>query len=545
MDHFLEDEVIGVEHLLAEPKCNNLGDDVLGFNTFSQETCCNFEEFSTLEFGSIKTDRVARDSNLKLSEKVKEEFLDGVLGRTGAIVLGRKNTISYTCEDYLLDAEFVEEASDLNPMRGPYAVDSRLESKCTVSGGRGCGDEISEAAIAPIPVLQTSGQHSSLLERMTIDELHEAFRNTFGCQTTVTDKQWLKHQLLFGLQNPLVSSKECEGEMISPTSDQDSGRVCTPFTGVFNFKKRRRVQHVKRERHDNLASLKSSSSEERKAMFGFSELGEAENRHVTSKRSRKPTQRYIDESLEQNSVRKKRRCRISNTCSNDKILHNGSYKQLCRKGFDAKPLVCHEVALKGACIQVPFGEPVRRGHVKKKVHESDGFKDSKLSDSKVDSDMESFSTKSQDDVSGDDYDAWTKTPHKGKSRRKNHIYWSVSEVSKLVEGVSMYGVGRWTEIKRLLFHSSANRTSVDLKDKWRNLLRASCSQLKSSREVESKRKHRSKPIPQPILHRVKELASIHPYPRERKKTASVASPIPGTSTTSDKLFPLSTAVRIM
>lgn len=56
MDHFLEDEVIGVEHLLAEPKCNNLGDDVLGFNTFSQETCCNFEEFSTLEFGSIKTD---------------------------------------------------------------------------------------------------------------------------------------------------------------------------------------------------------------------------------------------------------------------------------------------------------------------------------------------------------------------------------------------------------------------------------------------------------------------------------------------------------
>lgn len=271
------------------------------------------------------------------------------------------------------DAEFVEEASDLNPMRGPYVVDSGLESKCTVSGGRGCGDEISEAAISPIPVLQTSSQHSSLLERMTIDELHEAFRNTFGCQTTVSDKQWLKHQLLFGLQNPLVSSNECEGKMISPTSDQDSGRVCTPFTGVFNFKKRRRVQHVKRERHDNLASLKSSSSEERKAMFGFSELGEVENRHVTSKRSRKPTRRYIDESLEQNSMRKKRRCRISNTCSSDKILHNGSYKQLCQKGFEAKPFVCHEVALKGACIQVPFGEPVRREHMKKKVRASSIF----------------------------------------------------------------------------------------------------------------------------------------------------------------------------
>lgn len=534
MDHFLEDEVLGVEHLLAEPKCSNLGDDVLGFKTFSQQTFSNFEEFSTLVYGSIKTDCVAWDSDLKQSEKVKEELLDGVLGRTGAIVLGRKNTISHICEDYLLDAEFVDEVSDLNPIRGPYAIDSGLENKCTVSGGRGCSDEISEVAMAPVPVFQTSCQDSLLLDRMTIDELHEAFRNTFGCETTVADKQWLKHQLSFGLQNPPVSSNVSEGKLISPISDQDSDRVCTSFTGVFNFKKRRRVQHVKRERHDNLSSLKSFSSEDRKAMFGFSELGDAENEHVASKRSRKPTRRYIDESIEQNSLRKKRRCRISYTCSSDKILRNGSYKQLCQKGFEAKPSVCREVALKGACIQVPFGEPIRREHMKKKVHESDCFKDSRLSDSKVDSDMESFSAKSNDAVSGDDYITWTKTAHKDKSRRKNHIYWSISEVSKLVEGVSMYGVGRWTEIKRLLFPSSANRTSVDLKDKWRNLLRASCSQLKSSREVESKRKHGSKPIPQSILRRVRELASIYPYPRDRKKTASVTSPVPGTSTTDRK-----------
>lgn len=262
---------------------------------------------------------------------------------------------------FLSDAEFVEEDSDLNPVRGQYTVNSGLESKCTVSGGRGCGDEISEAFVAPVPVLQTSYQHSSLHDRMTIDELDEVFRNTFGCQTTVTDEKWLKHQLLFGLQNPLVSSNECERKMISPSSDQDSGRVCTPLAGVFNFKKRRRVQHVKRER----PSLKSSSAEEGETKFGFSEQGEAENGHLTSKRSRKPTRRYIDESLERKSVRKKRRCQISNTCSSDKILQNGSYKQLCQK-----PFVCRKVALKGTCIQVPFGEPVRRGHMKKKVRAS-------------------------------------------------------------------------------------------------------------------------------------------------------------------------------
>lgn len=41
--------------------------------------------------------------------------------------------------------------------------------------------------------------------------------------------------------------------------------------------------------------------------------------------------------------------------------------------------------------------------------------------------------------------------------------WTLSEVIKLVDGVSEYGVGRWTEIKRLLFSSSGYRTPIDLR----------------------------------------------------------------------------------
>lgn len=48
-------------------------------------------------------------------------------------------------------------------------------------------------------------------------------------------------------------------------------------------------------------------------------------------------------------------------------------------------------------------------------------------------------------------------------RRKHHRAWTVSEVVKLVEGVSKYGVGKWSEIKRLSFSSHSYRTSVDLK----------------------------------------------------------------------------------
>ncbi|XP_078432961.1 uncharacterized protein LOC144704419 [Wolffia australiana] len=51
--------------------------------------------------------------------------------------------------------------------------------------------------------------------------------------------------------------------------------------------------------------------------------------------------------------------------------------------------------------------------------------------------------------------------------------WAPWEVSRLIDGVSKYGAGRWSQIRRLSFPSSC-RSSVDLKDKWRNLLRASC-----------------------------------------------------------------------
>lgn len=542
----LEDEVIAVENLFAEPKCNALGDDVLGFNSFSQHTCFNFEECPTVGYGSIKTNNDTLDSNTNLSEKIKEEvclfFSDGVLGGTDATVLDGKNNLIDTCEDYLLDTEFVDEASDFNPIKGPYVGNLNLESKSMVSGGRGHGAEISELATPSIPVLQGTCQDSSLLDKMTIDELHEAFRNMFGRETTVTDEQWLKRHLSFGLQNLLGPSNENEGKMISSTSDLCSRRVSSPFTAVFNFKRKPRVQHVKRERHDNHVSLKAISSEVRKAVLSFSELGEKQSVLDTRKRVRKPTRRYIEESLEHNSRHQKRSCVLSNTCSRDKLLHNGSYKLHCHKGFESKPFVSHKEPFKGACIQVPFGQPVHKGHLKKKVHESEGCEDSKLLGSNIDSDMESFSTESQDDVSEDDYSAGAKT-QKGKSRRKHHMYWSLSEVSKLVEGVSVYGVGRWTEIKRLLFHSSANRTSVDLKDKWRNLLRASCPQSQSNRKVESRRKHTSQVLPQSILRRVRELAAIYPYPRERKaQVMETDSPIPDKSTC-DNLLPLSTAVK--
>ena len=48
-------------------------------------------------------------------------------------------------------------------------------------------------------------------------------------------------------------------------------------------------------------------------------------------------------------------------------------------------------------------------------------------------------------------------------KRKHHQAWTLCEVLKLVEGVTRYGAGRWSEIRRVAFSSYSYRTSVDLK----------------------------------------------------------------------------------
>jgi hypothetical protein len=50
------------------------------------------------------------------------------------------------------------------------------------------------------------------------------------------------------------------------------------------------------------------------------------------------------------------------------------------------------------------------------------------------------------------------------SRRQ---FWSEEEVQNLKAGVARFGAGKWKTI--LSFYNFNNRTTVDLKDKWRNL----------------------------------------------------------------------------
>ncbi|XP_077221740.1 uncharacterized protein LOC143855498 [Tasmannia lanceolata] len=540
-----EDDVMEVEHLL-EPKHEVLEDKCLAIEDFP---CPD-------DYSQIKTDNgiLDSDSTREGKQESKFEFLDGMLPRIDDEGnLNATNCISGDCTDYLLDSGFAEKNSHLDYDEGPCLGNLGSENLSPGLSERDDGaTEISDFASAIIPLHQsTSDQSTFLLDNMTIRELHEAFRSTFGRETSVKDKQWLKRRILFGLQNLIElengcslletgpSSIENEDDLIYTSGYGSTGRMYRSFTSIPGKTTQLISKSVGKEADLCSDILGTGFTEARKIGYGHLNSVDRESSLVTRKRLRKPTRRYIEELSDVTSRQCVERLETPFMNSTGK-LRVKSQNQHHWKGVGTMPLVCRQDAPGGSAIQVPFGHRVvRRGRPRKNCtsftgHASKDNKEHRLLSvaPKKNCGLGSPQSESQDDMSDDN--VATIRSEKG-IRRKHHRLWNLSEVMKLIEGVSRYGVGRWTDIKRLLFSSSVHRTSVDLKDKWRNLLRASCVQLPGKKEAEQRKKHTSLPIPQSVLRRVRELAVIYPYPRERKSrlknaAASAATPISATGT---------------
>mmetsp|Transcript_8844 Transcript_8844/g.26495 ORF Transcript_8844/g.26495 Transcript_8844/m.26495 type:complete len:787 (+) Transcript_8844:200-2560(+) len=91
-------------------------------------------------------------------------------------------------------------------------------------------------------------------------------------------------------------------------------------------------------------------------------------------------------------------------------------------------------------------------------------------------------------------------------RRKQHNPWTREETEALVDGVERCGgAGKWQDIKRLGLPPLQGRSAVDLKDKWRNLLRvAELPPAQASARADKKREGPSSHV----LDRVRELAVV-------------------------------------
>ncbi|CAO2824279.1 unnamed protein product [Amaranthus hypochondriacus] len=98
-------------------------------------------------------------------------------------------------------------------------------------------------------------------------------------------------------------------------------------------------------------------------------------------------------------------------------------------------------------------------------------------------------------------------------RRKNSKPWTLDEVVALVNGMSQFGTGQWTSVKRAFF-SSSNRTATDIRDKWRNLVKTNSRSLRPRKDDHNK--SGSQLLPKTLIERVKEIANNSPV---RKSTS--------------------------
>ncbi|XVF27035.1 hypothetical protein REPUB_Repub14bG0071900 [Reevesia pubescens] len=398
------------------------------------------------------------------------------------------------------------------------------------------------------------------LDNLSIKELHEVFKVTFGRDTTVKDKQWLKRRIAMGLTNSCDVSTTTfviKDNKLVKTCKEDSANNVNLATG-------KEHPAVGVEYHEDLLNSHSSQIDEHQTTSGTRlgnnvvenncEIEDLAADQRAAKRVRKPTKRYIEELSEAESKELSGRLITSTKNIGIRPLASKTHARPARNvSLEGRTVITRLDSLGGSGIQVPCVYRVRRSRPRKnfmallKFHPSGmgmtatfvrkglDVQSSQMDNGSANKVLEAKSTGDQTsqqfvaeskkekpsaelrqnmgpkyvDPSGDtsDDNVVTVPTAKGGTRRKHHRAWTLSEVMKLVEGVSKYGAGRWSEIKRLAFASYSYRTSVDLKDKWRNLLKASFAQTPVDKVVNS-RKHPSMPIPAPILLRVRELAKM-------------------------------------
>ncbi|CAH9130190.1 unnamed protein product [Cuscuta epithymum] len=388
------------------------------------------------------------------------------------------------------------------------------------------------------------------LEKLTVKDLQETFKATFGRETLVKDKPWLMRRISMGLSNSCDFSCThfvIEGNgVVKKVEEENNGNVNgsiseDPIFALENTKFRGASSH----------EIPASTTTERdvpKALEGFNVSEDLNREERATKRVRKPTKRYIEEISEVDSRETSGKSMHSEkSCDYESAHPRNHVISIVNIPPDGDPIVMRKDSLGGSEMQIPYVSRIRRGRprenfmtlklqpngtseeeqVKKEPSPGDlqfdeTDKDISTSDEKAKhfperktvEDVCSQTKHEHIDSYGDghsDYNMMLNmaTPAVGM-RRKHHRPWTINEVTELVEGVSKFGVGRWSEIKRLSFANCPYRTPVDLKDKWRNLLKASFVQLPAENRLHNNsKKNASMLIPAPILLRVQELADMN------------------------------------
>ncbi|KAH8963082.1 hypothetical protein BDL97_05G134100 [Sphagnum fallax] len=466
-----------------------------------------------------------------------------------------------------------------------------------------------------VPVVNSMPNPTSL-ENLSIRELHEAFRSTYGRDTSVKDKHWLKRQISTGWskQRDAALSIGSHSQLPSQTDPKvrpeqrlSAEQPLPSSTAVTELVTERDMVNGGQELGTNgvdlteqlctnevdskqslcrvlpLAVISPEEGFDASAPGSLNELGaggaqiavfgEVVNtgKQVGGKRQRKPNRRYIEDegevgpgtviancsrpgpagsdsgghgsgmssrlswrtvitdagpadlvgqsgTLQVSTLQNSSRANIlQGQCTNSgnsslKHKAEGRATKLVKTTHSAAPASQHDN--EGTVLKVKFRLPAAPGRDKDGLYE--------LNEEARDQGSCLLPVPSRDSAdllqplasdiggagpAGEQLVAAPVPTANGGTRRKHHHPWTLHEVMTLVEGVAHCGGGKWADIKKLAFSSIGYRTAVDLKDKWRNLLRASRAQLYPPKQGERKKQFTAA-IPDTLLAQVRELAAI-------------------------------------
>ncbi|KAK3008292.1 hypothetical protein RJ639_013112 [Escallonia herrerae] len=486
----LEEEAIEVECLLVEPQSDHISvDGILCFHNENLQNCMYIEDDFCRLAGPDSYATKERESEAKVIDVMPCKVEEGNFQA--------ENGFASTCEDYLLDVGFAESLTNLDydSSNGLHMGNWGSESQIPESSRVDDEGKMLSSSSATIPVVECQ----NILLGKTIWGIHDDSSSTFECETSAEAK-WLNSSSSSELQNVDKVGDVTNILIRGASADKDTKDMAVPpavSSSVVSCPSRimeknetgQVGQVIEMESLHGQDQLTMSSPQD--SIIGAS---------TTEKRVRKRTLRYIDESSDLSSRYCTKRRELSTSTLKDKFLE---VKGLKNSHIKSRATMLSEKGSFCKAIQVPFGS---RG-------ESECGK-KRAAVLVRNSDDEASPAGSQDKF------LRTAGSTEGGGQRKNHRPWTLSEVRKLIDGVSHYGVGRWAHIKRLLFSSSAHRTSVDLKDKWRNLLKASRAQKQIKEKGEKGRNQPWRHLPKSMLCRVSELATIYPYPRDRQSKLS-------------------------
>ncbi|XP_068479763.1 uncharacterized protein [Phaseolus vulgaris] len=526
--------------------------------------------------GSAEADLGKLNAKLQILQKVKEEEKQRI--SCGSPVHSHVNVDSQCSADKcpVMDGKVQSET--------PYQDNPSIASSLnyTHSNQSGSMDQCSRPSEGVIESgSSASAIHSNLkpdlsmsdgeicLDKLSIRELHELFKVTFGRETTVKDKQWLKRRIAMSLTN----SCDVSATNFIIKDNQIVRKFVEESSGNMNISSLISSENMTEEEDINLKDSSAVNAcgiddnqviseirlRNQNTEYGLEdENNETEQR--AAKRIRRPTKRYIEELSENESREQNPRLPISNKSMGLGQVSSTSYVRPGRNTFsEVRTYGMRFDSLGGSDVQIPCVSLIRRSRPRKdmaslmKFHPTATSETAKLSNKLIEHSSDAVgeipdkvfkprmpakfhqSPSSEPekekqcpvvgtiepwqelrpkraDLPGhtSDDNIVTVPTAKGGMRRKHHRAWTLVEVIKLVEGVSRCGAGRWSEIKRLSFASYSYRTSVDLKDKWRNLLKASFAMTPApADEGINSRKHGTAPIPEKILLRVRELAEMN------------------------------------